>query len=1658
MTDIKIGCIAIPDGRRAPGGNGRVSVLLTPDADLPGAVGAKINLDHWPKQISALGNELRIAVTHTDGTVTKHHFKSEGFNNWPQSKRNEVIESSNNLWRQIFRDYNAATEKYRFDQLRGIFEKPKPAAPGLLRLGRHTVNPENLRFTGTYALTKSITRHKEMLIAARYLYAAAVSKIRAARGENRSLAPNLSALESQGPVAALLARPFADPLLEYRLQSSAWFSFSDLRPDAMGRLNGLADRAQGGAFSASSSFLQYAEAAKGAFKAFSANALVPKNTNADKKGELPKADAIASWLEMELSAAMPPGQDLKPRADKDRDAALMSLFRSQLVAQELANPIEPKPRRDRASQATKDEDDLRRKFAGIRSFPMLAKFLGFIVDVEVPFKPADSTVFLVAGFGTEAEFDKYLTSPAVVRTACLIQKESFVAASNPAVARDGNDYKIENGLLSFGSNKDEAYSIQTVDGTLLLQSFAHDSANLLDALNNGAMLDTLNSKLPETQVRGLQIIHKNAQRQAVESLKRATARTKALAASATGQTLYAENLLIGFRLDARRTKINTYSDVSPASSGKLDWASLIARKVLIHEISDAFPGKPEHPYEDCRERDFGMLRRVQKQVPVGSDQLGPAPSQVLATWMGDHLGVPTPQFVSSDGKANAKSREAHVHNDLGVSVDYSFSDRVEDIAPVLRIGDGYEFGLRAVMPNGASISLADAKKRYTDEFVLGSGAGPYNYRFFGDIRPPQALLPQEDPLARPISVADMPNERDDRIVLRQRSGHGRQRVRRFLVPGRISFEQAEQFGLLDDQTHRKVPLGAFRRFRRDRATGAFPAVKGGSVEKVANHEQPVTGTVLIPLSSSIANEPAPYYPDALGRNLKVMFERNRSVPDGFEEESPSRSFWKEDDSPLSAMPILLEIRTNDALGSGGRFLSQEDSETIGGVKFPKLTLEIAPAESVTLWYWALPDDDEEKLLCGHTLSALLAFNNWQKSSQRIRDVTEAKLTDEIAAYLMDLRDKPASRGVRLVNRSGKGVPPSKAELAVQKWMKDLQKLPSFDTKGWGKIDVVYAVEKPLRMPLFRRNNGMPEFNPVRIAPENKWDEDLIKNRIGAKPPFVMKSERGGTTVYFTGAVEFDRRSTLELTADFWCEDFSDARSIRLIGKKWQFAPAARFDQLFQVKAIPIDHGANEPGIFDLARDEAGALRGLSYDFGQITSQNATAAHEISVRLVASSRFEREFDRQSEASFAQFEQESRSPFRKSAHIPGREAKGDSVDKSVQHDFTFWIRSTERPPKPNVERVAWISPEKTTRTADKIIVERWCCPRIYLSRPWFVSGADELLAVICAPPTLVDNRPFERSTTAGSLTDPWNLSTQEKSRADDMKRLTLKEFQKGGSLASIAEHVTRWGADPTTESGKLEPVISAERFRGFVATVQNLPLPLAKAERPTAVAQNRRLGIVDADPELPKVSAFLYKPEFDEDTGLWYVDIGIDPGAAHMPFVQFSIARYQPHSLDGLSLSEPVVMEPIQIPAKRTIEIDLVGHRRVVAKVHGVGYVRRAPFNTVHPPVTWRELTDAPLQNVQLMRRDEHAKGPVAAFDIRGQKIEKLRVQPISNGPELIWICPFNLPTPSNAGGRYYIQFDEIELHIPDEDLRTEVSPMSKDFFVEKPAMFSCKVAL
>jgi hypothetical protein len=185
------------------------------------------------------------------------------------------------------------------------------------------------------------------------------------------------------------------------------------------------------------------------------------------------------------------------------------------------------------------------------------------------------------------------------------------------------------------------------------------------------------------------------------------------------------------------------------------------------------------------------------------------------------------------------------------------------------------------------------------------------------------------------------------------------------------------------------------------------------------------------------------------------------------------------------------------------------------------------------------------------------------------------------------------------------------------------------------------------------------------------------------------------------------------------------------------------------------------------------------------------------------------------------------------------------------------------------------------------------RIYLERPWYSSGDGELLGVLLAPA--------------------------------------------GDDTAATRHPVSQWGADPVWLS---QPIDN----RALYLELDNLLRVIGFEDRPgdalpVVTPATLPLGSV---PGSPAVTVLGYRPEFNVDRQLWYVDVAIDPGSAFWPFVRLAVARYQPESIDGCHLSAPVRCDFVQLTPERTTSVSRTDLRHARVVVSGpVGVRDRRP---------------------------------------------------------------------------------------------------------------------
>ncbi len=393
--------------------------------------------------------------------------------------------------------------------------------------------------------------------------------------------------------------------------------------------------------------------------------------------------------------------------------------------------------------------------------------------------------------------------------------------------------------------------------------------------------------------------------------------------------------------------------------------------------------------------------------------------------------------------------------------------------------------------------------------------------------------------------------------------------------------------------------------------------------------------------------------------------------------------------------------------------------------------------------------------------------------------------------------------------------------------------------------------------------------------------------------------------------------------------------------------------------------------------------------------------------------------------------------------------------------IWMLATNRPPKPAIERIAWAAREEISRPgAGSWQMRKSCVPRLYLSRPWFASGEDELLALIFGPSGLLDDDGFTRPTEntnhppsycANPPEQPGWPSANEKDRLSALKQDTFATLD--NDLADIAGNICRWGADPildTMQNNPLQALIPPDVFAGHVARAQNIPMPLSHPPKPDDLTQTW----TDDPTLLRDVAVLLYRPQFDGNSGLHYVDVEIDVAAVHMSFIRLAIGRFQPHAARKLWLSAPLVADAIQIPSPRTATVTLTSPSSIRVEVRGNGYRSRQDLdaNTVEMP---------PRMSIRLLRKGRASDAWLAAFDDRGMRIEALLLAPLpANGAHpphadqpLVWETALALPATLDVQ-QYAVQIDELDQHFADRD----VPGAPAAAIVEHPAMFSCLVVL
>jgi hypothetical protein len=130
----------------------------------------------------------------------------------------------------------------------------------------------------------------------------------------------------------------------------------------------------------------------------------------------------------------------------------------------------------------------------------------------------------------------------------------------------------------------------------------------------------------------------------------------------------------------------------------------------------------------------------------------------------------------------------------------------------------------------------------------------------------------------------------------------------------------------------------------------------------------------------------------------------------------------------------------------------------------------------------------------------------------------------------------------------------------------------------------------------------------------------------------------------------------------------------------------------------------------------------------------------------------------------------------------------------------------------------------------------------------------------------------------------------------------------------------------------------------------PSPLIVDDFPNATVTRRVRGVDVAGHEV----------QFDEASDRWFVDIAIGGGIGYRPFVKLALVRFQPDSIPGAFISEPVLTEPIRLGSVRQATVDRDGTDLQVVvygdgfQGFGVGNVVTVQFQVADPDISDPDL--------------------------------------------------------------------------------------------------------
>ena len=1101
--------------------------------------------------------------------------------------------------------------------------------------------------------------------------------------------------------------------------------------------------------------------------------------------------------------------------------------------------------------------DFHKVISTLGNYPELMRRLGLIIDLEIPLPAgvSSSTVKVLPTWATDSPPSAFNTdfSP---RTACLVDtgKGQFYARPETPAS------KIVNGLLNLSDEVAYPVGHMDVPGSALKMT---DLADRLVTQPAAASVST--AARPMMLTTGAAKTSANAPANAntaPATVAEATTalpalRTAGISLAQTNRADWLANVFSKAALNNKAVAANTpdqvihYADdlvrgyrVDVWDAQSQTWRSLCRRKGTYN----FFEANLTRQYDDEGFVQLGVTK------PVTDSTLGAELpkdlylQEAMFTWNGWSLSAPRPgKSVAPDGTpqrlddpATAQSRAS---NDFKMIASFV---PPPGTLPRLRFGNTYRFRARVVDLAGNGLppdgpSASDFSK----------ATAPHLYTRMEPVVSPLVVL------TKSLDGAKSPGESLGRMVLRSNYDKSAPDYAalygplvsdpeytgfalRLIAPPKTSQLMAERHAMFDSQSGAMKKDATTFQMISAKAEGAFPL-------------DPLTR---LPMQKSLD---IPYLPDPLSRGaVFILLDANNQ----FLASVPTINFYASGADWPSAVPFLLKV----VEGTGKTAAHWDESSRT-------LSVQMAKAEVATV------------ALSSHLGDGDLGTRNQQSMG------VWAWIREAAPANLAQLQQGVAAGRAWMLTPSR----PISLVHAVQQPLIAPQFHALTPNRSLGETFAYIVDDQP--MPIDGKSTQKVDFEATWQEP---WDDvndaNGPKTIQGSLHLLEWKLRREETaieilaaiatpvhTVALPAATKTPAKSGKEKPVTLAVHEKANTAQLQAVS-----AAAVTSAKLAPGTMIPVDLRAFRPP------EELAPTLKLGYSFRHDFGD--TKYRKVSYSAVAATRFAEYF-----------------PIKDAAQL-----------SRVSPNFDVDVPNSARPARPSVlyavptfgwQRQTQVQFDKSgirlgpvtlpgVKGVGTISQRSGGGLRIYLDRPWYSSGAGELLGVIIWPsPT------------------PLQLRTVPTAA----NRRALPEVPE--PLKSL---VTQWGIDPIWQSSPLpQDFPRLENFKNVVKSGEGLTLD-ELADMPEPSSGMYKVGVAG------------YAPQFDKDRGLWYCDVEMDFGDSYFPFVRLALARYQPISVENAHLSRVVQADFAQLAPDRTATViyDPKNPKKVDVAIVGLSYAATA----------------------------------------------------------------------------------------------------------------------